>query len=103
VREQMRALSYAQARGDASATGEATVMYLDATDDDLPGAVAPKLKYVQTGDVVSVRSSWWLRKRLYLSRRLPAARVTSRRWRRAGRHDCGLGDIKTLSRGIDRA
>ena len=30
-------------------------MYLDATDDDLPGALAPKLRYVQSGDQVSVR------------------------------------------------
>jgi hypothetical protein len=30
-------------------------MYLDATDDDLPGALAPKLRYVQTGDMVKVR------------------------------------------------
>jgi hypothetical protein len=26
-----------------------------ATDDDLPGALAPKLRYVQTGDMVKVR------------------------------------------------
>lgn len=42
-------------RGDASATSEEAVMYLDATDDDLPGALAPKLRYVQTGDMVKVR------------------------------------------------
>ena len=55
VREQMRALNYAGVRGDGSSTGEAAVMYLDATDDDLPGALAPKLRYAQTGDAVRVR------------------------------------------------
>ena len=49
VREQLRALNYAQARGDAA------VIYLDATDDELAGALAPKLRYVQSGDQVSVR------------------------------------------------
>jgi hypothetical protein len=55
VREQLRALNYAQARGDDSTSGEGNVMYLDATDEDLPGALAPKLKYVQKGDTISVR------------------------------------------------
>jgi hypothetical protein len=55
VREQMRAVNYAQARGDDSASGGAAVMYLDDTDDDLSGALAPKLRYVQSGDRVSVR------------------------------------------------
>lgn len=55
VREQLRALNYAQARGDDSTSGEGNVMYLDATDEDLPGALAPKLKYVQKGDTINVR------------------------------------------------
>ena len=53
VREQLRALNYAQARGDE--TGAAEVMYLDATDDDLPGALQSKLQYQVSGDKVSVR------------------------------------------------
>jgi hypothetical protein len=52
VREQLRALNYAQARGDRDG---AEVMYLDATDDDLPGALQPKLRYQVLGDKVSVR------------------------------------------------
>jgi WD40 repeat protein/uncharacterized caspase-like protein len=55
VREQMRAINYAQARGDGSPSGEATVMYLDDTNDGLPDALAPKLRYVQNGDRVGVR------------------------------------------------
>ena len=53
VREQLRALNYAQARGDE--TDGAEVMYLDATDDDLPGALQPKLRYEVSADKISVR------------------------------------------------
>ena len=30
-------------------------MYLDATDDDLPGAIVPKLRYTISQDVLTVR------------------------------------------------
>src|ERR1035441_6705567 len=53
VREKLRALSYAQTRGNEAV--EAAVVYLDATDDDLPGALQPKLRYQVSGDKVSVR------------------------------------------------
>jgi len=52
LREQLRALNYAQARGDRDG---AEVMYLDATDDDLPGALQPKLRYEVSASKVSVR------------------------------------------------
>ena len=53
VREQLRALSYAQARGDG--TAQAGIIYLDAADDDLPGALQPKLRYEVLAGQVSVR------------------------------------------------
>jgi hypothetical protein len=51
LREQMRALSYAQVRG----AEDPQVEYLDATDDDLPGAFSPRLRYRVSGDTVTVR------------------------------------------------
>jgi WD40 repeat protein len=53
VREQLRALSYAQARGDG--TAQAEIIYLDAADDDLPGALQPKLRYEFLSGKISVR------------------------------------------------
>ena len=53
VREQLRALSYAQARGDG--TAQAGIIYLDGADDDLPGAFQPKLRYEVLAGKVSVR------------------------------------------------
>ena len=50
LREQLRALSDVRSRGDHT-----DVMYLDATDDDLPDALAPKILYTVTGNDVSVR------------------------------------------------
>ena len=49
LREQMRGLKYADARG------EAPVMYLDAADDDLPGALLPNVRYEISGDSISIR------------------------------------------------
>ena len=55
LREQLRALNDVQVRGDGSQAPEAPVMYMDATDDELPGALAPKLQYTVSGDKVKVR------------------------------------------------
>ena len=51
LREQMRAMNYAQVRG----AEDAQVEYLDSTDDDLPGALSPRLRYRVSGDFVTVR------------------------------------------------
>ena len=53
LREQMRGLKYAGARGDTH--GEAPVMYLDAVDEDLPGALRPNVRYEISGDSVVAR------------------------------------------------
>ncbi len=55
LREQLRALNDLQVRGDGAKAPEAPVMYIDASDDDLPGALAPKLLYTVAGGKVSVR------------------------------------------------
>jgi hypothetical protein len=54
LREQMRALGYAQVRG----AEDAQVESLDATDDDLPGAFSPRLRYRGSQDTVTVRIRW---------------------------------------------
>jgi hypothetical protein len=55
LRAGLRALNDVQVRGDGTKAPEAPVMYLDAADDDLPGALAPRLLYTVSGDNVSVR------------------------------------------------
>jgi WD40 repeat protein len=56
LREQMRALNYAQS-GDAQTRGAtgSPFEYLDTTDDDLPGALSPRLRYQVSGDKITVR------------------------------------------------
>jgi WD40 repeat protein len=51
LREQLRALVYAQSRGRQ----DVSVMYLDSTDDDLPGALRPSVRYQVSAEKVSVR------------------------------------------------
>jgi WD40 repeat protein len=51
LREQLRALVYAQSRSRQ----DAPVMYLDSTDDDLPGALRPSVRYQISAEKVSVR------------------------------------------------
>ena len=50
LREQLRALNYSHTRGST----DKTVEYLDATEDDLPGAFSPRLRYQISGDKVAV-------------------------------------------------
>lgn len=49
LREQLRALNSSGERG------EPKVMYIDATDDDLPGAISPKVRYSVEGKSVGAR------------------------------------------------
>lgn len=52
LREELRALNYVQDRG----TGRASpIIYLDAVDDDLPGAIIPKIRYRILGNTISVQ------------------------------------------------
>jgi WD40 repeat protein len=55
LRADLRALNDVQALSNGSKAPAAPLMYLDATDDDLPGALSPKLLYTVTGNTVSVR------------------------------------------------
>jgi WD40 repeat protein len=50
LREQLRAVNDTRGPGN----GAGNVDYLDATDDDLPGALSPRLQYKVTGNSVSV-------------------------------------------------
>jgi WD40 repeat protein len=53
LREQLRAVNDLRSRGDERQ--ESPVIYIDATDDDLPGALAPKLLYTVMNGTVSIR------------------------------------------------
>ena len=50
LRGELRSVNDVSARG----TGAGTINYLDATDDDLPGALSPRLQYKVTGNTVTV-------------------------------------------------